>query len=233
MASIFTRSTTTFGGVLHLARVGYGDQAAMLNRSLFEDLVDAGWCVLNADTAAAWLQDHHTHRRMLLADAASSESAYGSSIGVPKFDQVERQRLDRKFGKYGQKPWNGKNINQKAQEIEPLFKAPDDLETLRFFRTIVHKENNGLLHMGASAVDTITLGLDGEGLQMRIGPSNAHIDEALLGGYWSFLQTTRLVVDHFAFPSAVRRRFLRLHDRLADMRPTAIGGSGRASLEYA
>ncbi|MCW3001918.1 MAG: hypothetical protein JWQ20_1216 [Conexibacter sp.] len=219
MVSIFTRSATTFGGALVLARAGHAEQAAMLNRSLFEDLVDLGWCALNGDVAVQWLEDHHTHNRMLLADAAASEEAYGNAMDVPAFDPDERRRLDRKFGRYGEKPWNGKNINQKARDIEALFTEPADLENLRFFRVIVHKDNNGLLHMGASAVDQMALGRDAEWLHMRIGPSTAHLDQALVGAYWIFLQMTRIIVEHFEFPESAQRRLAKVQAGLGAMSP--------------
>jgi hypothetical protein len=40
VAAIFARSTDTFTSAVRSVRLGYGAQAAMLNRSLFGDMVD-------------------------------------------------------------------------------------------------------------------------------------------------------------------------------------------------
>ena len=45
------RSTKTFRGVVELCRSGYGEQAAMLNRSLFEGMAVAHWVHANTTDA--------------------------------------------------------------------------------------------------------------------------------------------------------------------------------------
>jgi hypothetical protein len=47
----YTRSSKTYNASLRLALVGYGAQAGMLNRSLFEDMIVAHWIRRNPDTA--------------------------------------------------------------------------------------------------------------------------------------------------------------------------------------
>jgi hypothetical protein len=216
-AAIFARTATTFGASLQLTSVGLADQAAMLNRALFEDLCDCGWCLLYIDETAPWINDHNLHRRMLLADAARSPDAFGAEIDVPAFDEAERKRLDDMFGKHGQWSWNGKQIHEKAAEIEQLFSDPSDVANLRFYRRIVHKQNNGLLHMGSGALAQIALGRDDEAMRMRVGPQVHHISEALLAGYWTTFQTTRLIVEHFEFPAHVHERLAALRQRLGEL----------------
>ena len=41
------RGLTTFEAMVELARHGYGEQIAMLNRSLFEQMIDAHWIARN------------------------------------------------------------------------------------------------------------------------------------------------------------------------------------------
>src|SRR5680860_1648146 len=48
LTAIFARSTRTYEGVVkHLTGHGFGEQAVMLNRTLFEDMIDARWVSLN------------------------------------------------------------------------------------------------------------------------------------------------------------------------------------------
>jgi hypothetical protein len=49
--TFLARSTRTFEAIVHLGSRGFGEQAAMLNRSLFEDMVDAHWVSLHRGLA--------------------------------------------------------------------------------------------------------------------------------------------------------------------------------------
>ena len=49
LLALFASASTTYEAAVQLARDGYGHQAAMLNRSLFEGMVDAHWVVMNSD----------------------------------------------------------------------------------------------------------------------------------------------------------------------------------------
>jgi uncharacterized protein DUF5677 len=98
VVAIFARSTDTFTCAVRSLRLGYGAQAAMLNRSLFEDMVDAHWIITDPDTAAARYQDHHEHGRMLLADSIASFPDMYPRIDAPEFDPDERKRLDAPSG---------------------------------------------------------------------------------------------------------------------------------------
>jgi hypothetical protein len=48
-----TRASHTFESVISLCRIGRGVQAAMLNRSLLEDVLDVHWVAANRDSAPA------------------------------------------------------------------------------------------------------------------------------------------------------------------------------------
>jgi hypothetical protein len=56
--SLFYRAKTTYEAILSLCRSGFGQQALMLCRSLFEDMVDAHWVHTNPDTALARYGEH-------------------------------------------------------------------------------------------------------------------------------------------------------------------------------
>jgi hypothetical protein len=71
LVALFTRSYATFSADVELVRLGFGEQAAMLNRSLFEDMVEAHWIATYPDAAVELMGDHHMHGRMLLADATA------------------------------------------------------------------------------------------------------------------------------------------------------------------
>src|SRR5689334_3667467 len=51
LLAIFARSTLTYRAIMQLCRGGFGEQADMLNRSLFEDMAAAHWVSLHRDEA--------------------------------------------------------------------------------------------------------------------------------------------------------------------------------------
>ena len=53
LAALLSRSSNTFWAAIELCQIGFGEQALMLNRSLFEDMVDAHWVTVDPTTAKA------------------------------------------------------------------------------------------------------------------------------------------------------------------------------------
>src|SRR5438094_539679 len=56
LLAIFARSTLTYRAIMHLCRGGYGEQADMLNRSVFEDMAAAHWVSLHGEEAIERLE---------------------------------------------------------------------------------------------------------------------------------------------------------------------------------
>ncbi len=69
LAAIFARSLNTYCAAIELTRIGFAEHAAMLNRSLFEDMVDAHWVSVKEELAVERYEQHHEHGKMLLAYA--------------------------------------------------------------------------------------------------------------------------------------------------------------------
>jgi hypothetical protein len=155
VVAIFSRSTDTFTCSARNVRLGFGAQAAMLNRSLFEDMVDAHWIVTDPDTAAARYGDHHEHGRMLLADTVASFPDMYPNIDLPEFHPAERKRLDKAFGDFGQKPWSGLGLHERLKLIKDQWTTEADHEGLRFMHALAHRENNQTLHVSAQSLGAV------------------------------------------------------------------------------
>jgi Family of unknown function (DUF5677) len=132
VVAIFARSTDTFTCAVRNIRLGYGAQGAMLNRSLFEDMVDGHWIVTDPDTAEARYPDHHDHGRMLLADTVASFPDMYPDVALPEFSDEERKHLNKMFGDYGQKPWSGLSLHERVKLIQHHWTTEIDREGLRF-----------------------------------------------------------------------------------------------------
>src|SRR4051794_28614731 len=59
----FGRATKTYRAALDLSLGGFGPQASMLNRSLFEGMAVAYWISDNPDRAADLFEKHERHNR--------------------------------------------------------------------------------------------------------------------------------------------------------------------------
>lgn len=206
VAAIFARSTDTFTCAVRDVRLGYGAQAAMLNRSLFEDMVDAHWIITDPETAAARIHDHHEHGRMLLADAVASFPEMFGDVDLPEFDPAERKRLDKMFWKYGQRPWSTLGLHDRVELIKDQWTTEMDREGLRFMHALAQRENNQTLHVSAQSLGAV-VEADADGRPaFRVGPRTEMVRRALFGSYWTFTQTVTLVIDHFGFPMSAEDR---------------------------
>lgn len=200
VAAILARSTNTFYCAVRSIRTGYGPQGAMLDRSLFEDMADAHWVVTDPDTAETRYRDHHTHGRMLLTDTIKNFRDMYPNIELPTFDAEERERLDKMFGDFGQKPWSGLNLHERVKLIAGHWASEADQKTLRFMHALAHRENNQTLHVSAQSLEAV-MELDQSGRPaFRVGPRPEMVRRALFGAYWTFIQTVTLAIDYFEFP---------------------------------
>lgn len=200
IVALFTRSYATFSAAFELARLGFGSQAAMLNRSLFEDMVDAHWIAAEPRRAEELIREHHAHGVMLLADAVAKYPSFYERLQVPDFDPAERERLDKVFGRYGTRSWTTLNLHERIERIEPFWEGKDDdLEALRFYRDIAQRDNNQTLHVSAQGLAGTLRGRDDTGVVFAMGPGLEMVDRALFGTFWIFSQTIGLVLHHFDF----------------------------------
>lgn len=204
--AIFARSTDTFTCVMRCVRLGYGAQAAMLNRSLFEDMVDAHWIATAPDTAAEQYADHHKHGQMLLADAAATFPAIFAKEDLPESDPEERKRLDGLFGKRGTKSWSQLNIYERVDAIRHQWTSEDGREALRFMLVVAHRENNQALHVSAQSLHAASVTDDSGRTTFLVGPRTGMVNRSMFGAFWTFAQTISLVLDRFDFPTTSSER---------------------------
>lgn len=194
-----SRSLNTYWSSVELARTGFGPQAAMLNRSLFEDMVDAHWITVEPELAVRRVEQHHAHGRMLLADAVRAQGIM-SEKALPTFDPAERKELDDVFGPFGERSWTGLNIHARVMAIEHLWEPVEGgRDLLHFYRRLVHRESNQLLHLSAFSMGGQVRERTETTLALALGPSDAYVGKALIAAFWSFGQLLSLIRDTFGF----------------------------------
>lgn len=195
--TLFARSLDTFMAAVRLASLGYGAQASMLNRSLFEDMIDVHWIATEPEAAEQRYRDHHQHGRMLLADAVARHPEHYEEVELPEFDPDERRQLDDLYGRWGSKSWLGLSLHDRVKRVEHHWKDEAARQTLHFFHDIAHRENNQTLHVSSAGLNANAEVSDSGSLTVRIGPRPDMLDRALFGSFWIFDNTIGLVLDHF------------------------------------
>jgi hypothetical protein len=153
LISIFARSTRTYEAIVRwLGERGFAEQGMMLNRSLFEDMVDAHWVHLNPDLAVERLRQHDLYSRLLRADTQRRlpEWFEDHEPARLRISNRERQELRRLFGKNGSRSWTGvPSVEDRLEQVLACWKTEQDREQVRFFASWVLKLMNEVLHPSA------------------------------------------------------------------------------------
>src|SRR4051794_9795074 len=105
------RGRSTYATIVSLVETGAVLQAAMLGRSLFEDMVVAHWLVLNEDDPDWLIQRFCDHRdAMRLYDATMREQVDVPPSGDDISDLIGKEKgLQDEFGNYAERDWWGRD----------------------------------------------------------------------------------------------------------------------------
>jgi SEC-C motif/Family of unknown function (DUF5677) len=231
LAALLARSAKTFWAVIELARLGFGEQGMMLNRSLFEDMVDAHWITLDPELAKTRYAEHHDHGQMIMFEALAKHPTLYDAEDIPVFAPERRKDLDGLFGAYGHKSWTGIPLHRRIEVIEHLWTDDRERGHLRFFGRIVQRMNNQQLHTSAEALNRTVRSRSDAEVAFQLGPSDAFVEQALFGAFWTFWYILRLILDHFDFETTLRERLdAHFNDGTATFRsltPEELQGVGR------
>ena len=190
---------------MQLARGGYGEQADMLNRSLFEDMAAAHWVSLHGDEAVERIGQHHQHSRIMWNRVLERQPGLGEPVDLGLDDETVA-RLDLLFGQHGTRPWLGLNMWELVSEIEQLWPDEESREQLWHFYELAHRANNQKLHLSSFSLNRVVAAREEEGeitFQYRASPSieqGGPVAPALFGAFWIYWQLTGLIWDVFEMP---------------------------------
>lgn len=220
LISIFARSARTYEGIVRcLGEKGFGEQGLMLNRSLFEDMIDAHWLSINRDLATNRLYKHDIYSRLLRAETQRKYPKVFDGRKPPpiKVTNEERKEMQSLFGQSGSGSWTGvRSLDERVDLVKHLWGEAE--EALMFWWDWVQKLHNEVLH--PSAFSLARLGAptihqdenDGESLEWHFGSTVEWLGRSVHAAYWTFSQTVSLIVDEFA-PNS--REQLNERDRIA------------------
>jgi len=206
LLALLARSINTYWSSVELSRIGLGEQAIMLNRSLFEDMVDAHWVTIEPDIARTRFEQHFRHGQILLAESVRLHPRQFAVEDIPEFDLSDLDELVGQFGPHGERSWTGLNIHKRVAAIEHLWTDQNEREILQFFRRIVYRDSNQHLHPTAQGLDALVRSSSETQLSLKVGPGPEHVARALWTSYWISVQIVGLIFLHFDFPNDLEVR---------------------------
>jgi hypothetical protein len=222
IVTIFARSGRTYEAVVRwLGERAFGEQGLMLNRSLFEDMIDAHWVSLNRDLAVQRLAQHDLYSRLLRSD---TQRRFPDHFDGPppkiKVTNEERKALRQLYGKSGSRSWTGVDgLVERVEAVKGCWRTEDEQTTLLWWTAWVHKLTNEVLHPSAFSIGRLgspTVGDDG-GFEWHFGSTREWLEQALHGAFFTFGQLAGLMIEEYApeDAQALRERMESGHDAFA------------------
>jgi hypothetical protein len=186
------RSYRTFRVVVSLCKAGYGQQAAMLNRTLFEDMLAAHWAMQHQEAVAKRITEHDHYTATLRREQYEKHGIPHREGTLPKYTDEQRKRLDIRY-RNGSRPWTGKSVPQMLRAVAPMW-GEADRRLLIQIHDIAHAANNTLLHHSATSVSQGVQVTD-DGVTFNVGPSRDFVAAALGLAFWTFANTISLALE--------------------------------------
>ena len=143
----YVRAANTYEAILHLALDGFGAQAELLIRPLFELALTATWVSRNP---AATERRYDLHRRYALSlwNARKEKSGiYRHENRREILTPAEKKEAKRLFGSYAERGWTGKSLREMAKEFSSSHDVNDGGQVhWQAYMDVVHPLINWAMH---------------------------------------------------------------------------------------
>jgi hypothetical protein len=210
LVALFARALVLTESIVHVAESGFGREALMLNRPLFELMIDAHWTKLNPELAQQRFVQHARFTQHLQRETARRYPAeLGQPPDVPGLPEEELKDLRALFGTYATNSWTGLALHKRVAAVASEFEDPDDERQLRFGREVLNALANAELHPSAwslsRALRRLPAGKGIDRVQVRSEPESELVAVALRQTWWIFGGLLTVIVDDVGLaPDALR-----------------------------
>jgi hypothetical protein len=198
----YARSSKTFNASVRLAALGYGAQAGMLNRSLFEDMIVAHWIRRNPTMAPEMFERHRRHTLEQIREKASELGLKDEVATWTPLTDEERAELAAEYK--GKQHWTQRSLYELIKEVETDWSDENSGSRMLWqVFDLVHRFNNLVLHHSFFGLG-LTAEAKEDGVLWDVGPSPKHIHAALQGAWFSYAHIVSLVVTGGALDELTR-----------------------------
>jgi uncharacterized protein DUF5677/SEC-C motif-containing protein len=195
LLGMFGRLASTFRSLIVLSEKGYGEQAAMLDRALYEGMVDAYWFTVEPERAQARAEQHYIYTRVVVAEAHNCNPPPGQpAMAIKPADLTAKEQIDREnlFGRYGELSWTGEPLHRRLKVIQEVF--PEDYPGQLSASYAQHNRLPILaMHGAPMAINDRFVDVPG-GQAVLAGPSGQHLGPALRTGFWCYSKLVHLLL---------------------------------------
>jgi hypothetical protein len=195
-----TRAQHTFEAVIANCQIGRGVQAAMLNRSLLDDVLDIHWTAEHPDEATERADQHD--RLIALAEHELEDKFDRADRSLTDGERAELDKLMKLYagerGKSFDRAWHRTDFNECFALVKRRWDTePDTASALDYIYEVIQRRNNLLLHGSSTAYrQTLVERPNGRHGLDRIGPDQLW-REALAHGAGGYYMVQRVLAQEF------------------------------------
>jgi len=194
--ALLVRTPPLVEAALTLAEGGFGREAMMLNRPLFEQMLDAHWAGAEPELADERFLAHARYTQHLQREVVKRYPELGITPGGDPLPSAEVESSAATFGRHANRSWTGLNVKKRVEAFESRL-APGSRHEVWFVFDVLHDLNNGELHPSswslARALRRVPTGDGGHKMQFRVGREPELAAFALGCTWWVFVQTLDLM----------------------------------------
>jgi hypothetical protein len=193
-----TRAIHTFEAVIGSCIIGRGVQASMLNRSLYEDVLDIHWVAENPDVAPRRADEHD--RFMALAEHKLESKFERTERPLSEDEERELGHLIEQYG--GPRAaftadWHRASFDDCFQLVKDRWREHEEAtEYLEYIYDVMQRRNNLMLHPSPTAFRQTFVVTDQRRTLNRAGPDERWI-QALKDGAGAFYMVMRVLAEEF------------------------------------
>jgi hypothetical protein len=193
-----TRAVHTFEAIIGTCVLGRGVQGAMLNRSLYEDVLGIHWVAENPKLAPERAEEHD---RLIALAEHKLESTFGRTDRP--LTEEEGNELDELIDLYGgpreafTADWHRASFSECFELVKARWREhPEASGYFDYIYDVMQRRNNLMLHPSPTAFRQTFITVDGKRRLNRAGPDERWI-QALADGSGAFYMVMRVLAEEF------------------------------------
>jgi hypothetical protein len=185
------RSARTYKVVVQLCRLGYGQQASMLNRTLFEDMIYTHWAAKfprRSNKLMRWHEEYVKLWRIKLYERHNIPH----QMTPPPWSGKRRKRMAKLFRRG---TWTGRSVPAMVNAVEEMWPEGRDRDRLHRMHDILHQGLNTLMHHSARSLSAGVEINDQGATGFHLGPSRDLVPLALGFAFWTYANTISVTLN--------------------------------------
>jgi hypothetical protein len=187
----------------------------------------AHWVRANPELAGERFEQHSRHLRGMWKRRLAPHGMDAEVEDVP--DEEEQRKLDKLFGRWGNRLWCGLAMHELIAAIEDQWKEGDRRQELKGFFHIAHANNSETMHTTAMSLSGGVIVDSPMDFEVDAGPSLHQVERGLAGAFWPLAHLLKVAAEHFEIDGheGLEETFLRCRAAFVSLDPALARETGR------